>query len=97
MEEKTLIPGRIILQFLTMRNSFQDLPPSSKITGFVSIGVELQHEASGHTNLIGYFPKDDFNVEGMSKMTPWLIFRSQTPSNISDKEEHNGHYLGILL
>ena len=24
----------------------------------------------------------------MSKMTPWLIFRSQTPSNISDKEEH---------
>ena len=23
-------------------------------------------------------------------MTPRLIFRSQTPSNISDKEEHNG-------
>ena len=27
---KSLIPGRIILQILTMRNSFQDLPPSSK-------------------------------------------------------------------
>ena len=48
--KKSLIPGRIILQILTMRNSIQDLPPSSKITGFVSDGVELLHEASGHTN-----------------------------------------------
>ena len=60
---KNLIPGRIILQFLTMRNSFQDLPPSRKIRGFVSISVEFHHEASGHTTLIGYFLKDDFNVE----------------------------------
>ena len=94
MEEKSLIPGRIILQILTMRNSIQDFPPSSEITGFVSLGVELHHEASGHTNLIGYLHKDDFNirVSSIRKMTPWLIFRSQTPSNISDKEEHNGHY-----
>ena len=63
MEERTLIPGRIILQVLTMRNSFHDLPPSSKITGFVSISVEFQHQASGHRTLIGYFLKDDFNVE----------------------------------
>ena len=48
-EEKKLIPGRIILHILTMKNSCQDLPPSaSKVRGSVSIGVGLHHEASGH-------------------------------------------------